>query len=57
MTIGNDIRKLTNVDKILAIKATIDIINILSNKKNTQKTQIFLVSSLKRNEEIEELRK
>jgi len=56
--IGNKLRETTNNNAILAIKAITEIIKILRlNNNNSNKTQVFMISSLKHNDEVELLKK
>ena len=55
--IGNELRETTKNNAILAIKAVTEIIGILrKNKNDTNKTQVFIISSLKHNDEVELLK-
>ena len=54
---GNELRKIFKCNEVLAIYAITKIISELLTKKDVKKTQVFVVSSLKHNDEVEALKK
>ena len=53
----NMLRKASSRDEIQAIKAILEIMDILRQKKNNSKIQVFLISSIKHQNELDILKR
>lgn len=53
----NMLRKASSRDEILAIKAILEIMDILRQKKNNSKIQVFIISSIKHQSELDILKR